>query len=116
MINHSNEDDQQSKMGKQTDDIPYEDEGFGQDWKSLSMKNHKHKGLRIYKQRDQNQKDTQAQLDQEGEARAPMPPLDESTDQLLVPSLEKENMIAQVLAQKQLNTEDKMPHNLSLPG
>jgi hypothetical protein len=40
-----------------------------------------------------------------------MPPLDKPMDQLLRPSLEKENMIAEVPDQKQLNTEDKTPHN-----
>ena len=75
------------------------------------MKSHKHEGLRIYKQRDQTQKDTQAHLDQEREARPPMPTLDKLMDQLLRPHLKKENMIAQVPAQKKLNTEDKMPHN-----
>ena len=75
------------------------------------MKNHEHEGLRIYKQRDQTQKDTQDHLDQEGETRAPMPPLDKPMDQLLRPSLRKANMISQVPAQKQLNIEDKMPHN-----
>ena len=96
MINHSNEEDRQSQMGKQTDDIPYEDEGFGQDWKSLSMKNHNHKGLRIYKQQDQILKENQDHSDQEGEERDPMPPLDKNTDQFLRPCLKKENMIAQV--------------------
>ena len=103
-------------MGKQTDDIPYEDEGFVQDCKSLSMKNHKHKGLRIYKQWDQTRKETTDHLDQVGEARAPIPPLDKPMDQLLRPSLLKENMSPQILDKEQLNTEDKMPHNLSLSG
>ena len=111
MINHSNKEDRQSQMGKQTDDIPYEDEGFGQDWKSLSMKNHKHKGLRIYKQRDRTQKETQYHLDLEGEVMAPMPPLDKPMDQLLRPSLEREHMIAPIPSHKQLNIEDNMPHN-----
>jgi hypothetical protein len=75
------------------------------------MKNHDHKGLRIYKQRDQTQKDTQAHLDQEREVRLLMPPLDKLMDQLLRPSLEREHMIVSVPAHKQLNTEDKTPHN-----
>ena len=75
-----------------------------------------HKGLRIYKQWDQTQKDTQAHLDQEGEARAPMPPLDKPMDQLLRPSLVKENMSAQVPDKEQLNTEDKTPHNYPVAG
>jgi len=76
------------------------------------MKNHKHKGLRIYKQRDKNQKETRYHLDQEGEARALMSPLDKPMDQLLRPSLEKENMSEKVPAQDKLNTEDKTPHYL----
>ena len=75
------------------------------------MKNHKHEGLRIYKQRDQTHRDTQAHLDQEGEARAPMPPLDKPMDKFIRPSLEKESVIAHVPSQKKLNTEDKTPHN-----
>jgi hypothetical protein len=67
--------------------------------------------LRIYKQRDQNQKENQDHLDLEGEARALMPPLDKPMDQLLRPSLEKENMISEVPVQNKLNTEVKMPHN-----
>jgi hypothetical protein len=42
--------------------------------------------------------------------------LDKPMDQLLRPSLVKENMSAQVPDKEQLNTEDKMPHNLSLSG
>jgi hypothetical protein len=75
------------------------------------MKNHKHKGLRIYKQRDRTQKETQDHLDLEGEARAPMPALDKPMDQLLTPSLKRENMTAYILSKKQLDIEDKMPHN-----
>jgi hypothetical protein len=114
MINHSNEEDQQSKMGKKTDDIPYEDEGFGQDWKSLSMKNHKHKSLKIYKQRDRTRKETQDNSHKVGESRSPIPPLDKPMDLLLIPSLMKEIMSAQVPDKEQLITEDKIPHNLSL--
>jgi hypothetical protein len=36
-----------------------------------------------------------------------MPPLDKPMDKLLRPSLEREYMIAPVLSQKKLNTEDK---------
>jgi hypothetical protein len=67
-------------MGKKTDNIPYEDEGSSQDWKSLSTKNHKHKGLRIYKQRDQTRKKNQDHSDQVGKERAPIPPLDKPMD------------------------------------
>jgi hypothetical protein len=58
------------------------------------VKNHKREGLKIYKQQDQTQKETQDHSDQEEEARDPMPPSDKKTDQLLIPCIEKENMIA----------------------
>jgi hypothetical protein len=73
--------------------------------------NHNHEGLRIYKQQDRTQKETQDHLGQEGEARAPMPPLHKPRDQLLRSSLEKKNISEQVPAQEKLNTEDKTPHN-----
>ena len=75
------------------------------------MKNHKHKGLRIYKQRDQTHKETQNHLDQEGEAKAPMPPLDNKNDQFLRPCLEKVNVSEQVPTQEKLDIKDKTPHN-----
>jgi hypothetical protein len=68
------------------------------------MKNHKHKGLRIYKQQDQTQEETQDHLDLEGEERTPMPQLDKPMDQLMRPNLKKANMIARVPGHKQLNT------------
>ena len=91
-----NEEGRQSQRVKQNDHIPYDDEGSGQEWKSLSVDNHKNKGLRIYKQWDQTQKGTQYHSDQEGEARASMPLLDKPTYQFLRPSLEKEKMSKQV--------------------
>jgi hypothetical protein len=75
------------------------------------VKNHKHEGLRIDRQCDQSQKEIQDHSDQEGETRAPTPPMDKNIDQLSSPSLEKENMSDQVISQEKLNTEDKTPHN-----
>jgi hypothetical protein len=75
------------------------------------VKNHKHESLWIYKQCDQTQKETQDHSDQEGETRAPMPPMDKNINQLSSPSLEKENMSDKVISQEKLNTEDKTPHN-----
>jgi hypothetical protein len=72
--------------------------------------------LRIYKQQERTQKETQDHLDQEGESRDPMPPLDKPIDQFFIPSLEKENMSKQVPAQEKLKIEDKMPHNLPTVG
>jgi hypothetical protein len=80
------------------------------------VNNHKHEGLRIYKQQENTQKETQDHLDQEGGARDLIPPLDKKNDQLLRPCLEKENMITQVPSQKKLNIKDKTPHNLFVVG
>jgi hypothetical protein len=54
---------------------------------------------------------TRSLIPRGGEAKAPIPPLDNPMDQLLRPSLEKEKMIAQVPSHNKLNTEDKTPHN-----
>ena len=52
-----------------------------------------------------------------GEERVPIPSLDKPMDQLLRPSLMKEKMShEQVPTHEQLNTEDKMPHNLPVAG